>query len=106
MPFILIWLKIKTNLIKLILNTFISINLIPAGGGGGENPPPKVFFHDSKTPWDIENKLSDFDFTPLTVILRILSITILIRCCHSNLLFTVCQVIFGIEKKQTRIVLR
>ena len=25
MPFILIWLKIKTNLIKLVLNTFISI---------------------------------------------------------------------------------
>ena len=25
MPFILIWLKIKTNFIKLILNTFISI---------------------------------------------------------------------------------
>ena len=28
MPFILIWLKIKTNLIKLILDTFISITII------------------------------------------------------------------------------
>ena len=47
---------------------------------------------------EILKKNFDFDFTPLTVILHILSIPILIRCCHSNLLFTVCQVISGIEK--------
>ena len=50
-------------------------------------------------------KLSDFDFTPLTVILHILSITILIRC--GNILFTACQVIFGIEKtKKTWIIFK
>ena len=62
-------------------------------------PPPLSFFlHNSKTPGDIEEKLSDFDFTPLMDILRILSITIVVRCCHSNVLFPVCQVIFWVEK--------
>ena len=68
-------------------------------GPGGRNPPPKVFLHNSKTPRDIEKKFSDFNFTLLTDILRILSITIVVRCCHSNLLFPVCHVIFGVEKK-------
>ena len=67
-------------------------------GGGAESL--RFFLHNSKTPWDLEKKLPDFDFTPLMVILHILSITILIRCCHSNLLFTVCHVIFGIEKQK------
>ena len=70
------------------------IKTIKAGGGGGD----RFFLHNSKTPWDIEKKLSDFDFKPLTFILHILSLTILIRGCHSNLLFTVCHVIFAIEK--------
>ena len=44
---------------------------------GGIPPPPLGFFlHDSKIPYDIEKKLSDFNFTPLTVILDILPITI------------------------------
>ena len=62
-----------------------------------QNPPPptpKVF----PPKRHIEKKLSDFDFTPLMVLLHILSITIPIRCCHSNLLFTVCRIIFDIEK--------
>ena len=70
----------------------------PIQAGGAESAPPRFFLHNSETPRDIEKKLSDFDFTPLTVILHILSITILIRGCHSNLLFTVCHVIFAIEK--------
>ena len=68
-------------------------------GGGGRNPPPLRFFlHNSKTPGDIEKKLSDFNFTPLMDILSILSIAIVVRCCHSNLLFLVCHVIFWVEK--------
>ena len=60
------------------------INPIWTGGGGG---------------WgNIEKKLSDFNFTPLMDILRILSITIVVRCCHNNLLFPVCHVIFWVEK--------
>ena len=78
------------------------LNLIKAGGEGAESAPPlKVFLHNSKTPRDIEKKLSDFDFTPLTVILHILSTTILIRSCHSILLFTVCHVIFVTEKTKS-----
>ena len=69
------------------------------GGGGGWNLPPLRFFlHNSKTPGDIEKKISDFNFTPLMDILHILAITILVRCCHSNLLFPVCHVIFWVEK--------
>ena len=68
------------------------------GGGGAESAPLRFFLHNSKTPGDIEKKLSDFNFTPLMDILRILSITIVVRCCHSNLLFPVCQVIFLVEK--------
>ena len=68
-------------------------------GGGGIRPPPLTFFlHNSKTPGDIEKKLSDFNFTPLMDILHILAITIVVRCCHSNLLFPVCHVIFWVEK--------
>ena len=69
-----------------------------SGGGGGGIRPPKVFLHNSKTPGDIEKQLSDFNFTPLTDILRILSITIVVRCCHSNLLFPVFHVTFWVEK--------
>ena len=76
--------------------TFLTLS--GPGGGGAESAPPKVFLHNSKTPGDIEKKLSDFNFTPLMDILRILSITIVVRCCHSNLLFPVCQVIFWVEK--------
>ena len=41
--------------------------------------PPLTF--SSKTPGDVKNKLSDFNFTLLTDILRSLS-TIVIRCCQ------------------------
>ena len=67
-------------------------------GGGGESAPLTFFLHNSKTPGDIEKKLSDFNFTPLMDILRILSITIVVRFCHSNLVFPVCHVIFWVEK--------
>ena len=74
---------------------------MPGGGGGGKNLPTlSFFFHNSKTPGDIKKKLSDFNFTPLTVILRILSITIVVRCCDSNLLFPVCHIISGVEKQR------
>ena len=77
----------------------ISILTLSGPGGGGRNPPPLRFFlHNSKTPGDIEKKLSDFNFTPLMDILHILAITIVVRCCHSNLLFPVCHVIFWVEK--------
>ena len=66
--------------------------------GDGIRPPPRFFLLNSKTPGDIEKKLSDFNFTPLMDILRLLSITIVVRCCHSNLLFPVCHVIFWVEK--------
>ena len=71
-------------------------------GEGGIRPPPLRFLLlNSKTPGDIEKYLSDFNFTPLTDILRILSITIVIRCCHSNLLFPVCTSFFGLKNKET-----
>ena len=73
-----------------------SINPIHAG----EAESPKVFLHNSKTPGDIKKKLSYINFTPLTVILRILSITIVVRCCHRNLLFPVCHIIFWVEKQR------
>ena len=63
-------------------------------GAGRNSPPPKVFLRNSKTPQDTEKKLSDFNFTPLTVILHLLSITIVIRCCH------VCLIIFGMKKQR------
>ena len=58
----------------------------------------EFFRHYSKTPQDIEKKLSDFDSTPSRVILHILSITIVIRCSHGNLLFSICHIIFWDEK--------
>ena len=70
------------------------VNPIHAGGGGAESAPLRFFLYNPKTSLDIEKKLSDFNCTPLTVILHTLSITIVIRCCHSNLLFSVCHVIF------------
>ena len=69
-------------------------------GGAAESAPLRFFLHNSKTPGDIKKKLSDFNFTPLTGILRILSITIVVRCCHSNLLFPVCHVNFGLKKQR------
>ena len=76
--------------------------------GGTESAPLRFFLRNTKTPWDIEKKLSDFDFTSWTVIFHILSITILFRGCHSNLLFTVCHVIFATEKtkKETWIIFK
>ena len=75
------------------------ISPIHAGVVGEVNLLPLRFFlHNSKTPEDIKKKLSDFNFTPLTVILGILSITIVVRLCHSNLLFPVCHISFLVEK--------
>ena len=79
------------------LNIFNLSNPIH-GGGGGRICPLRFFLHNSKMPGDIENKLSDFNFTLLMVILHILSITIVVRCCHNNLLFAVCHIIFWVEK--------
>ena len=69
------------------------VNPIHAGGRA-DSVPLRFFLQNSKT----EKKLSDFNFTLLTDILRILSITIVARCCHSNLLFPVCHVIFWLKK--------
>ena len=90
------WFSVQKVLPKNIFN--IHLNPIWTGGGGAESAPLRFFLHISKTPGDIEKKLSDFNFTPLLDILRILSITIVVRCCHSNLLFPVCHVIFWVEK--------
>ena len=73
---------------------------MPEGGGGGFRPL-RFFLHNKKTPGDIKKKLSDFNFTPLTVILRILSITIVVRCCDSNLLFLVLRHFLGRKNKET-----
>ena len=83
-----------------VIRKHTKLNPIQAGGESAAPPPLRFFLHNSKLPWDIEKKLSDFDFTPLMVILHILPITILIRGCHSNLLFTVCHVILAIEKNK------
>ena len=71
----------------------------PCRRGGIRPPPLRFFHHNSKTPGAIEKKLSDFNFTPLIVILHILSITIVITCCHSSLLFPVCHIILWVEKQ-------
>ena len=51
-----------------------------------------------KTPKDNEKKFSHFDFKALRVILHTLTILIVLICCHGNLLFPVCRVIFGSGK--------
>ena len=64
-----------------------SIN--PIHGGGGADPPVGFFLHNCKTRQDIEKKLYDFSFTPLMVILHILSITIVTYIhTHTSCLFT------------------
>ena len=81
-----------------------AVCLTPSKPGGVESAvfsPCSIFFHNSKTPYDIEKNLSDYNFTPLTVILHILSKTILIRCCHGNRLFLVCYIIFGMKNKES-----
>ena len=83
---------------KMSTKVKLNLTLSGPGGGGGIRPPLRFFLHNSKTPGDIEKKLSDFNFTPLMDILHILAITIVVRCCHSNLLFPVCHVIFWVEK--------
>ena len=81
---------------KSVLIAYIYLTL--SGPGGRDPSPLRFFLHNSKTTGDIKKKLSDFNFTPLMDILRILSVTIVVRCCHSNLLFLVCHVIFWVEK--------
>ena len=77
------------------LNIFNLSNPIHGGGGWWEILKTNFL---TLMPGDIENKLSDFNFTLLIVILRILSITIVVRCCHNNLLFAVGHIIFWVEK--------
>ena len=77
------------------------LTLSMPGGGRADSAPLRFFLHNSKTPGDIEKKLSHFNFTPLTDILRILSITIVVRCYHSNLLFPVCHLIFWLKKQRS-----
>ena len=43
-------------------------------------------------------KFSHFNFILLRVILHALKILIVLSCCHGNLLFPVCPVIFCVEK--------
>ena len=68
----------------------------PIHAGGTESAPPSLRF-SSITPKRHEILKRNF-LTLILVIVHILSTTTLIRCCHSNLLFTVCHVIFGFEK--------
>ena len=82
---------------------YLSVNgLNPIWTRGDGIPPLRFFFRNSKTPGDIKKKLSDVNFMPLMDILPILSITIVVRCCHSffflQTLFPVCHVIFWVEK--------
>ena len=58
----------------------------------------RTFLNKPETPQDNEMKFSHVNFTPFRVILQTLAILIVPRCCHGNLLFTVCHVIFGTEK--------
>ena len=57
-------------LLKLSLNKIYVFrgctSLTLSGQGDGIRPSPNVFLHNSKTPQDVEKKLSDFNFTPLT----------------------------------------
>ena len=76
---------------------------VPGGGGGGQSPPPKVQsppLHNSKMPGDIKKKLSDFNFTPLTVILHILSITIVVRFAIASFRFQCVTSFFWVEKQR------
>ena len=84
---------------KVFIVSLFLVGLTLSMLGGGRIHPPKVFFlHNSKTPGDIKKKLSDFNFKPLMDISHIFSITNVVRCCHSNLLFSVCHIIFWVEK--------
>ena len=84
----------------ILLTSKLKLSLTLSGPGWWNPPSPFGFFlHNSKTPQDIENKLSDFNFTTLAVILHILLITIVIRCCHSNFLFSVSHIFFWDEKQ-------
>ena len=78
--------------------TIVSLTALTLSGRGRGGSAPKVSSITRKRHEILKNKLSDFDCTPSTVILHISSITIPIRFCHGNLLFTVCHIIFGIEK--------
>ena len=88
--------KVGETIRKLLKNQYFRV-INPIQVGGMESaPPPKVF--PPKRYEILKRNFLTLIFTPLTVILHILSITILIRGCHSDLLFTVCHVIFAIEK--------
>ena len=69
-------------------------------GGGRNPPPPRFFLHNSKTPGDIEKKLSDFNFTPLMDILIILSITIVVNVAIATFSFQCVTSFFGLKKQR------
>ena len=55
---------------------------------------------NSKPPQDNEMKFYHFNFMPLRHILYTLTMLIVLRCCHGNLLFPMCHIIFWDGKKK------
>ena len=56
--------------------------------------PLGFFLDNSNTLQDNEMKIFHFNLTPLRPISHILTMLIVLRCCHGNLLFQVCHIIF------------
>ena len=63
---------------------------------GGEFQPLTLgtFLSDSKAPQDNGIEFFHFNLTPLRVILHTLTTLVVLRCCHGNLLFPSCDIIF------------
>ena len=76
---------------------FLALNPICTRGADSALPP-EVFLKSSKTPQDNEMTFRYFSFTPLRRILYTLTMLSVLRCCHGNLLFPGCHIIFGMEK--------
>ena len=64
------------------------------GGGGAEFASLRFFPNNSKTPLDNEMTFCHFNFTPLIRISHTLTMLIVLKCFHENLLFLVCHIIF------------